>query len=182
MNAAQLLERTREFLRDTHADVQEFSDKLINATLADGLNYINAMYFLNESVIEANSNLVILPAQVLNVRQVLVNGVPVSVSPRDLLNREIYASVGSDLQTLKIHNAGQNPRVLVLANFALEFDDKFDISPLYMNALVYWACAELSQISLRENNQAIVVAFGKRFEGELARLNKLFYNTATGLG
>lgn len=182
MNAAQLLERTREFLRDTHADVREYSDELINATLADGLNYINAMYFLNEQVIEANSNLIVFPAQVLNVRQVIVNGTPVSVAPRDLLNREIYASVGAELQTLKIHNAPDKPRVVVLANFALEFDEKFDISPLYMNALVYWACAELSQISLREASQQLAAAFGKRFEGELARLNKLFYNTATGLG
>lgn len=181
MTKEQLHIRVREFLRDAHAQVREFSDELINDTLADAVNYLNQIYFLNETVVKESGEVVILPSQLLNVRQVLVNGKPCEVKPRDLLTKEVYVSVGEDLQTLKVFNAGTKPQVEILANFAVEFDEKFDISPLFMNAIVYYACAELSQIALRENSLNYAVAFGKRFEGELLRLNKLFYNAFTGV-
>lgn len=181
MTKEQLHNRVREFLRDAHTEVREFSDGLIDDTLADAVNYLNQIYFLNEVVVKEVGEVVILPSQLLNVRQVLVNSKPCEVKPRDLLEREIFVSVGEDLQTLKVFNAGTKPQVEILANFAVEFDEKFDISPLFMNAIVYYACAELSQIALRENSLSYAVAFGKRFEGELLRLNKLFYNAFTGV-
>lgn len=181
MTKEQLHNRVREFLRDAHAEVREFSDELINDTLADAVNYLNQIYFLNEVVVKEVGEVVILPSQLLCVRQILVNGKPCEVKPRDLLEKEAFVSVGEDLQTLRVFNAGTAPRVEALVNLALEFDERFDISPLFMNAVVYYACAELSQIALRENSLNYAVAFGKRFEGELLRLNKLFYNAFTGV-
>lgn len=181
MTKEQLHNRVREFLRDSHTEVREFSDGLINDTLADAVNHLNQIYFLNETVVKEVGEVVILPSQLLCVRQVLVNGKPCEVKPRDLLEKGVFVSVGEDLQTLRVFNAGTNPRVEALVNLALEFDERFEISPLFMNAIVYYACAELSQIALRENSLNYAMAFGKRFEGELLRLNKLFYNAFTGV-